>query len=76
MAAILKNDWAGQLADEFSKPYYLELRAFLIEEYRRGIVYPDMHDIFNALHYTVLQRDQGVHPRTRSLPWAGPGPRP
>lgn len=52
MAAILKNDWAGQLADEFSKPYYLELRAFLIEEYRRGIVYPDMHDIFNALHYT------------------------
>ena len=52
MAVIFKNDWADHLAEEFSKAYYLELRAFLIEEYRRGIVYPDMHDIFNALHYT------------------------
>ena len=52
MAPILKNDWAELLADEFRQPYYLALRAFLIEEYRRGTVYPDMHDIFNALHYT------------------------
>jgi len=52
VAPILKNDWAELLADEFRQPYYLALRAFLIEEYRRGTVYPDMHDIFNALHYT------------------------
>lgn len=52
MAAILKNDWAGLLASEFEQPYYRQLRAFLIEEYRRGLVYPDMYDIFNALHYT------------------------
>src|SRR5690554_2373163 len=52
MAPILKNDWADLLAAEFEKPYYQQLRAFLIEEYRRGVVYPDMYDIFNALHYT------------------------
>ena len=52
MAAILRNDWAELLNDQFEQPYYRELRAFLIEEYRRATVYPDMYDIFNALHYT------------------------
>jgi uracil-DNA glycosylase len=49
---ILKNDWAPILQDEFSKPYYLQLREFLKYEYSNFIVYPDMYDIFNALHYT------------------------
>lgn len=52
VAPILKNDWADRLSDEFQQPYYKELRRFLIEEYRTQIVYPDMYDIFNALHYT------------------------
>ncbi|WP_248924880.1 uracil-DNA glycosylase [Paenibacillus hamazuiensis] len=50
--AILKNDWAPLLEAEFQKPYYLELRRFLAQEYRTRTIYPDMHDIFNALHYT------------------------
>lgn len=33
-------------------PYYRELRAFLIQEYRTKTIHPDMYDIFNALHYT------------------------
>lgn len=49
---ILKNDWADLLNDEFQQPYYQELRRFLIEEYRTRTIYPDMHDIFNALHFT------------------------
>ncbi|OXX82954.1 uracil-DNA glycosylase, partial [Paraclostridium benzoelyticum] len=32
--------------------YYLKLREFLKEEYKNNIIYPDMHDIFNALKYT------------------------
>lgn len=52
MSAILKNDWADRLNGEFAKPYYKELRKFLIEEYRTRTVYPDMYDIFNALHFT------------------------
>lgn len=49
---ILKNDWSDHLESEFSKEYYLRLRKFLAEEYRTKTVYPDMYDIFNALHYT------------------------
>ncbi|WP_126429002.1 uracil-DNA glycosylase [Brevibacillus marinus] len=49
---ILRNDWAPLLESEFTKPYYLKLRQFLIEEYRTKTIYPDMYDIFNALHYT------------------------
>jgi uracil-DNA glycosylase len=56
VAPVLKNDWADLLAAEFEKPYYQQLRAFLIEEYRRGVVYPDMYDIFNALHYTPYSK--------------------
>ena len=54
MAEILTNDWKDALGDEFEKPYYKELRQFLIEEYRTGQVFPPMGDIFNALHYTPL----------------------
>lgn len=54
MCAILKNDWQNVLAEEFEKPYYLELRQFLIQEYRTKQIFPPKHDIFNALHYTPL----------------------
>lgn len=49
---ILENDWSPYLEDQFQKPYFQKLREFLIEEYEREQVYPYMHDIFNALHYT------------------------
>lgn len=50
---ILKNDWQDLLKDEFQKDYYLELRNFLIKEYKTKTIYPNMYDIFNALHYTA-----------------------
>lgn len=49
---ILNNDWADLLAPEFEQPYYKELRQFLKEEYGSRRIYPDMFDIFNALHLT------------------------
>ena len=49
---IFKNDWANFLNDELQKPYYQELRKFLIGEYRTKEIFPDMYDIFNALHFT------------------------
>ena len=49
---IFKNDWADLLDDELQKPYYQELRKFLIGEYRTKEIFPDMYDIFNALHFT------------------------
>lgn len=49
---IFHNDWENYLTEEMQKPYYRELRQFLINQYRSVQVYPDMYDIFNALHYT------------------------
>ena len=49
---IFKNDWANLLEGELQKPYYQELRKFLIGEYRTKEIFPDMYDIFNALHFT------------------------
>lgn len=49
---ILTNDWKFYVTDEFSKEYYHNMRHFLKEEYRTKTIYPPMHDIFNALHYT------------------------
>ena len=48
----LGNDWDDILADEWQKPYYLDLREFLKKEYSTKTVYPNMNDIFNALKLT------------------------
>lgn len=48
----LGNDWDELLVDEFKKPYYLELREFLKEEYRTKVIYPNMYNIFEALKHT------------------------
>lgn len=52
MKDILKNDWKDYLASEFESDYYLNLRKFLVSEYNSKVIYPNMYDIFNALHYT------------------------
>ncbi|MDR3091387.1 MAG: uracil-DNA glycosylase [Clostridiales bacterium] len=54
------NSWDELLKDEWLKPYYKELRKFLAEEYRSGPVYPDMHDIFNALRYAAYEDVRAV----------------
>ena len=56
MGEILKNDWKEALEREFEKPYYKELRQFLLQEYKTQQVFPPMHDILNALHYTPLSQ--------------------
>jgi uracil-DNA glycosylase len=50
--AILENDWAPLLEEEFEKTYYRQLREKLKTEYQTKVIYPDQQDIFNALHYT------------------------
>ena len=65
------NDWDERLKGEFDKPYYQELRQFLIEEYRHHVVYPNMHDIFNALKYTSFSDTKVVI--LGQDPYHGPG---
>lgn len=55
MSNILTNGWNDILKDEFNKDYYKKLRPQLIKEYSEHTIYPDKHDIFNALHYTDFE---------------------
>ncbi len=67
----LGNDWDEILKDEWAKPYYQSLRAFLKNEYKTRRIYPDMHDIFNALKYTSFQDTKVVI--IGQDPYHGPG---
>ena len=46
------NDWDELISYQFSAPYYMKLREFLVEEYNHHIVYPSMYHIFDAMKYT------------------------
>lgn len=54
------NSWDNILEGEFDKPYYIQLRQFLINEYRSYAIYPDMYDIFNAMKYTPYENVRAV----------------
>ncbi|GHI00051.1 uracil-DNA glycosylase [Neobacillus kokaensis] len=69
--AILKNDWAPLLEGEFEKPYYQRLRGILQEEYKTRVIYPDRHDIYNALHLTPFNDTKVVI--IGQDPYHGPG---
>lgn len=68
---ILNNDWEPLLRETFEQPYYLKLRKLLIQEYKENIIYPDKHDIFNALHYTPYEAVKVVI--LGQDPYHGPG---
>lgn len=55
MSAIA-NDWLDAIGNEFKKPYYKELYAFVNGEYSRTRVYPPADDIFNAFHNTPFSK--------------------
>ncbi|MBQ1950338.1 MAG: uracil-DNA glycosylase [Clostridia bacterium] len=65
------NDWDAILADEWSKPYYQNLRQILKKEYATQRVYPPMHDIFNAMRYTSFADTKVVI--IGQDPYHGPG---
>lgn len=52
--SIFKNDWSAILEEELQRPYYLELRQFLFDEYNTRVIYPEKQDIYNALHLTAF----------------------
>lgn len=60
MTVFFENDWQTILSDEFQKEYYIELRNQLIKEYKEHCIYPNMYDIFNALHLTACKDTKAV----------------
>lgn len=57
---MIGNDWDKILADEFQKPYFKELTAFLEDEYEKQTIYPKKEDIFNALKLTSFEETRVV----------------
>lgn len=55
MKEIIHNSWQQVLEKEFTKPYYLQLREFLKNEYQTRTIYPDMYRIFSALELTPYE---------------------
>lgn len=55
MAAI-DNDWLKAMSEEFHKPYYRDLFYFVKDEYSKEVIYPPADDIFNAFHFTPLNK--------------------
>ncbi len=52
---IIGNDWDEILKEEWQKPYFKELCAFLDDEYRTQTIYPKRENIFKALEYTSFE---------------------
>lgn len=50
----IPSDWREALAPEFSKPYFIELQAFLREAYANGRVYPPPSYLLRAFECTPL----------------------
>lgn len=54
--AMLTGGWSEAVNGEFHKPYYKALYRFVREEYSKVAVYPPSDDIFNAMHFTPLDK--------------------
>ena len=52
---ILSTDWQEVVAEEFTKPYYLELQQFLKEQYEKATVYPPKEKIWTAFEQTAYK---------------------
>ncbi len=52
----IEESWKKVLFDEFQKPYFEILKAFLVEEKRTHTIYPKSANIFNAFEFTPFEQ--------------------
>lgn len=67
----IAEDWKEILSEEFSKPYFDELVAFVKSEYSSGVVYPAGRNIFRAFDRCPLDKLKVVI--IGQDPYHGPG---
>lgn len=46
----IETSWKNILSEEFNKPYFHKLKAFLVEEKQKYTIYPPGHEIFKAFN--------------------------
>ncbi len=68
---VIHPSWLAELKEEFTKPYFLELKQFLIEEKKKYTVYPPGKLIFSAFNHTPFDKVEVVI--IGQDPYHGPG---
>lgn len=56
----LSPSWGRALAEEFHKPYFLDLQRFIADERASQIVLPPAAEVYNSLRHTPLDRTRVV----------------
>ena len=57
---MITNDWGEILKDEFQKDYFVNLIAFLDEEYKNIKIFPPREEIFSALELSSYENTKVV----------------
>ena len=52
---VIEESWKDALTEEFEKPYFLELKEFLVAEKKKFRVFPPGNLIFNAFNRTPFK---------------------
>src|ERR1700751_5360906 len=52
VSPVIDESWKAALGDEFTKPYFANLKQFLVEERAKHTVYPPGKLIFSAFNHT------------------------
>jgi len=71
MKVKIESSWKESLAEEFSKPYFKELTAFVKKEYHSKKVFPPPKDIFKAFDLCPFDKVKVVI--LGQDPYHGPG---
>jgi uracil-DNA glycosylase len=53
---VIEERWKIVLRDEFNKPYFIDLKEFLVEEKKKFRVFPTGSLIFNAFNHTPFDK--------------------
>ena len=71
MDVQIEDSWKKRLAEEFEKPYFVQLTEFVRNEYRAGTCYPPGNLIFNAFNQCPFDEAKVVI--IGQDPYHGPG---
>ena len=56
LPANFPASWTAAIGPEFAKPYFAELRQFVVEERKAFDIHPPGPDVFNAFRATPLDK--------------------
>ncbi len=57
---MVNNDWQEILDNEFKKPYFLKLKAFIDQEYQTKTIFPIKEEIFNAFELCPFNKTKVI----------------